>query len=102
MKAFAQAFTPDHIVKLVAKREQLLRDSKKADEELAAALHQLPLGAMFQDPVDSVVYQVVTPTGTFVSFKSIDYVRTKRSDEQKGSLSMKAALEVGFVVKGGE
>lgn len=55
------------------------------------------IGAMFQAQ-DGTVYKMVKPAGTFVSYKELNYVRTKRSGEERGSLSVKEAQGSGFKV----
>jgi hypothetical protein len=87
-------------VALAKKREDLARQIKQVNQDLYNTLVQLPLGEMFQDPDDRVVYQAIVPAGTFVEYKTIDYIRTKRESEQKGSLSMKEAQAAGFVLGG--
>ena len=85
---------------LAKKREDLARQAKQLNLELADIMRQLPLGALFQDPADGVVYQIIVPAGTFVEYKSLDYIRTRREGETKGSLSMKEAEAAGFVLGG--
>jgi hypothetical protein len=85
---------------LAKKKEDLVRQLKRLNIELDDTMRQLPLGEMFQDPADGVVYQVIIPAGTFVEFKSTDYIRTRKEGETKGSLSMKEAQAAGFVLGG--
>lgn len=87
-------------VALAKKREDLVRQLKQANQDLYNVINELPLGEMFQDPSDGVVYQIVVPAGTYVEYKSLDYVRTRREGEQKGSLSMKEAEAAGFILGG--
>jgi len=82
---------------LAKKREELAKQLKLVNNELADTMRQMPLGEMFQDPADAVVYQVVVPGGIFVEYKNVDYIRTRRDGETKGSLSMKEANAAGFV-----
>jgi len=89
-------------VELAKKREELVKQMKQLNIELASAMRDLALGEMFQDEADGVVYQIVVPSGTFVEYKSIDYVRTRREGETKGTLSMKEAQAAGFVLGGKE
>ena len=81
-------------------------DLKKAEvnkfyEELDEVLGQLKehgqLNGFYQS-TDGTVYQIVKPSGRFVTFKDVDYVRTKREGEERGSLSAKAAEAAGFKV----
>jgi hypothetical protein len=87
-------------VALAKLREGLAIQMKRVNQDIYNTMVQLPLGEMFQDPADKVVYQVVVPAGTFVEYKTIDYIRTKRENEQKGTLSMKEAEAAGFVLGG--
>jgi hypothetical protein len=89
-------------VGLAKKREELAKQMKLLSVDLASVMRDLALGEMFQDPADGVVYQIVVPSGTFVEYKNIDYVRTRREGETKGTLSMKEAQAAGFVLGGKE
>lgn len=71
-------------------------EANKLEEELCT---KLGVGTSFQDE-KGTVYQINVPDGTFVSFKKISFVRTRRGDEKSGSLSLKAAKELGFTVEG--
>lgn len=77
---------------LVKDRLELIR------QELTMVLSQLELNSYFQDPVTKVVYKVVKPKGTFVSYKDIDYHRTALEGERQGSLSKKEAQEQDFIL----
>lgn len=59
---------------------------------------QLPLDVLFQDPNTGLVFKIQRPSGTFITFKEREYVRTKKATEAKGSLSKKEAEEAGFKV----
>ncbi len=56
------------------------------------------VGKFFQDESDGTVFKFVKPTGRFVYYEDVSYVRTRRTNEQKGTLSIKEAKEVGFEV----
>ena len=83
-------------LELIKKFEELKAQYKETKEELNQHLMQLGVGKMFQDPSTKLVYKIVIPTGTFVSFCSIGYNRTKKEDEKQGTLSKKEALSAGF------
>ena len=88
--------------KIIAKANELeaaKETYKVLRAELDALLVQVPMNSLFQDPTTKLVYKVVVPKGTFIEYKTIDYVRTKKADEDKGSLSMKEAEAAGFTVK---
>lgn len=78
------------LVKLSFKRDKLKKKYEELNTELEEVLTKLGVDYFFQDN-DGTVYKVVVPKGSFVSFKHIDYVRTKRGDEKLGTLSMKEA-----------
>lgn len=80
----------------IEKGEKLLKELKR---EHADIMRLMPLGEMFQDPKDGVVYQVIAPAGKYIEYKTIDYIRTKRDGEVKGSLSIKGAELAGFVLQ---
>jgi hypothetical protein len=44
------------------------------------------------------VYKIVEPEGKFVTFEKISYIRTRRSDEARGDLSLKEAEAAGFTI----
>jgi hypothetical protein len=69
---------------------------KQATQAVAA---EIGVNGMFQDE-EGTVYKVVIPEGRYVEFDKIGYERTRRTGETKGSLSMTAARDAGFVVEG--
>ena len=79
---------------------------KKYFEQLAEATEALAkevgIGGFFQDPSDGTVFKVVVPDGRFVHYERIGYVRTRRSDEKRGDLSLKEAQAAGFNIAGKE
>jgi hypothetical protein len=74
---------------------------KKLYEELSLALEEVSaeigVGGMFQDN-EGIVYKIVIPDGKFVHFEKLSYIRTKRSNEKRGELSMKEAEEAGYTL----
>lgn len=74
--------------------KEWLEELGKATQAVA---DELGIGNFFQDE-EKTVYKIVTPVGRWVQFETISYLRTKRADEQKGSLSVKEAKEKGFEV----
>ena len=76
---------------------------KKYFEELQASIEEVVkevgVGGAFQDPTDNVVFKMTVPEGKFVKFDKYGYDRTKREGERAGTLSVKAAEELGFKVK---
>ena len=78
------------LVELSFKRDELKKQYEEFNKELEDVLNYLGVDSFFQDK-DGTVYKVVVPKGSFVSFKHIDYVRTRRGDEKLGTLSLKEA-----------
>jgi hypothetical protein len=83
---------------LVKKKESAAKLLGLINSELADTMRQIPLGEMFQDPTDLVVYQIMTPSGTYIEYKNVDYIRTRKEGETRGTLSMKEAEAAGFTV----
>ena len=82
-------------------------DKKKAEMKVFAEQYSLAVSELvaemglekaFQD-VDGTVYQTSTCEGKFVYFDKFEVKRTRREGERAGSLSMKAAKELGFQIK---
>ena len=78
------------LVELSFKRDELKKQYEELNTQLEEVLTTLGVDSFFQDK-DGTVYKVVVPKGSFISFKHIDYVRTRRGDEKIGSLSLKEA-----------
>lgn len=83
----------------IAKRVEVLKEEMKAllptMNELMA---QLPVNELFQDSETGLVYKIQPAKGTYVYFNPLEYVRTKKEGEDKGTLSKKEAEEAGFVL----
>ena len=82
-------------------------DKKKAEikefaEQYSLAVSELVaeqgLGIAFQD-AEGTVYQTAECEGKFVYFDKFEVKRTRRAGERAGSLSLKAAKELGFKVE---
>jgi hypothetical protein len=87
------------LVQLFRAKEDLRIQMKKVETEIVNEFFSQGhlYNEMFQDE-QGVVYKLVEPTGTFIEFKKLDYQRTRRPGETKGSLSIKEAEEAGFVL----
>lgn len=85
-------------LELAERIEQINEEKLKLQEELELEMKKLGIDTFLQDPETGVVFQIVKPTGTFMYYKEIDYIRTKKEGERQGSLSMKKAEEAGFVL----
>ena len=59
---------------------------------------EMGIGGAFQDS-DGTAYQTAECEGKFVYFDKFEVKRTRRAGERAGSLSLKAAKELGFSVK---
>lgn len=81
-------------VEIEKQRKQLLDNF---DAALQAVAEEVKPGNYFQDD-EKVVYKIVIPPGRWVKFDAVSYVRTKRGDETKGTLSVKEATEAGFEI----
>lgn len=77
-----------------ASYKKFLAELEEATRDVA---EEIGIGGHFQDQ-EGVVYKIVQPTGTFMYYKTVDYERTKREGEAKGSLSAKAAQELGYTL----
>lgn len=81
--------------------ESMLKDAKEIYAALDNAVEKLiklkGVNFMFQLP-DGPVVKLQEAKGRYVEFKKYEFVRTKRADESKGTLSVKEAQEMGFKV----
>lgn len=81
------------LIALSYKKDELKKQYEQLNEQLEKALTALGVDHFFKD-ADGTVYKVVVPKGSYVGFKHIDFVRTKRGMEKVGSLSQKEAKEL--------
>lgn len=88
----------NRFLELVTEYERLKGEMKKFREEMDQVMRSLDYGTYVQDPATLIVYKIVEPKGTFIEYKTIDYVRTAKPTERQGSLSKKEAEEAGFVL----
>lgn len=83
----------------ISKRYETLKEEMKAlKPTLLELMTEIGTGEMFQDPDSGLVYKIVVPTGTYISFDTISYNRTKKVGEDKGTLSKKDAEAAGFTL----
>ena len=94
----AHAETINQFFALVKETEAKFYSLKLSQRKLEDCMRMIPLGLMFQDKddKDKVVYQIIAPSGIFIPFKNIDYVRTRREGEKVGTLALTKAVEAGF------
>lgn len=86
-------------LELASYLEQLKDKTEEVRKELDDVMHALGLDTYVQDSITQVVYKIVSPKGTFVPNRTIDYVRTALDSERAGTLSKKEAMDQGFVLK---
>lgn len=86
-------------LELVGYYEMVKDKAEEVRKELEAVMVDLGEETYLQDPTSLVVYKVVSPKGTFVPYRSVDYVRTALEGERAGTLSKKEAEEQGFTLK---
>lgn len=88
------------LIKLEKAYPEIKKYFEKLDEVTAEVAKEIGVGGMFQDPEDGTVYQIVKPEGKFVSYKDVDFVRTRRAylGEERADLSLKKAEEAGFTL----
>jgi len=84
-------------IELANKREEIISQLKEINLNLEPVLLGLGEGLMLQSS-EGLVYKIQKPKGQYVVYKEFEYVRTKRADEKKGSLSKKEAQDNGFVL----
>jgi len=89
--------TQRQFVELEKKKKAIKEYYDQLDAATEALVKEMGLNAYFQDE-EGTVYKTIVPSGTFVSFKQFSVVRTRRSDEKAGDLSMKDAEAAGFVL----
>lgn len=80
-------------VDLANKIEALNKQRKELQVQLDSAMLELGIGHVVKSE-DGTVYRVQKYSGKFISPKELEYVRTKRDGEVRGSLSKKEADEL--------
>ena len=89
-------------LELAKKSEELQAELSKVNEELLNEMKGMEVGKLIQDPETLAVYKVYVPSGTFISYKPLDYKRTNLEGEKGGGpsvLAKKEAEELGFKLK---
>lgn len=92
----------DQLFTLAGEIENIKEQLRQKQEQLEQVLLALGVDTYYQDPINNVVYKVYKPSGTFVSYKNLDFKRTNLPGETGGGssvLSKKEAQEKGFAVK---
>jgi len=86
----------EKVLELIKQYENLKRQFKELEPTLIEALTEIGIGKHFQDEETRAVYEIIEPARTFISYKKINYNRTKLEGEVKGTLSVKRAKELGY------
>jgi len=86
------------VVNLSLQKEKLRKEMEELNKNLEDSLRNLGMGHIFQAE-DGTVFRVSKPAGTFISFRDIDYDRTRREGEKSGSMSLTDARAAGYEVK---
>lgn len=89
--------TQKRFVELERKKEEVKKYFDELNAATEALVNETGVNSYFQDE-QGIVYKVVVPEGKFVYFEKFSYVRTRRSHEKRGDLSMKEAELAGFKV----
>lgn len=84
-------------VELERKKEDIKKYFDELNSACEAVVREIGVNGYFQDE-QGIVYKVVVPEGKFVHFEKFSYVRTRRSHEKRGDLSMKEAEGAGFTL----
>lgn len=83
----------ENFVKLAKELEALDEQRSAKREELEAAMKALGVDSYARDSVTGAVYKIIKPTGTFISFRDIDYKRTALEGERGGTVLAKKEAE---------
>ena len=86
------------LISLDSKKEEIKRYFEELQEALTEASKEIGVEGFFQDPISGTVFQIVKPDGRFVHYEPLNYLRTKKEGEVRGSLSVKKAEEAGFSI----
>jgi hypothetical protein len=68
---------------LTDKIEELKEQQKILNEQLDVEMAKLPLDVCFQNPSNGLVYKIQKSKGSYVYYKDLEYVRTKKATEAK-------------------
>jgi hypothetical protein len=85
-------------VQLERKKDEIKKYYQDLAEATEALVKESGVGSYFMDD-QGIVYGIIAPEGKFVPYEKYGYVRTKRPNEARGTLSIKEAQERGFPVK---
>jgi len=74
------------LVKLDLRKPEIEAYYQELEQTVAQVAAEIGLNGYFEAP-DGTVYKIVKPSGRFVLFKDLDFLRTKREGEERGTLS---------------
>lgn len=85
-------------IELDKKKEEVKKFFEEYKLAVEALVQEIGVGGHFQD-ADGTVYLVEVPEGKFVAFDKYSVVRTRRSHEKRGDLSLTRARDLGYSVE---
>jgi hypothetical protein len=80
------------LVELDLKKPEIQAYYEEREKVLARVAEYIGVNGYFKAS-DGTVFKIVEPAGKFVTFSKLDYERTKRDGEVRGTLSMKEAKD---------
>lgn len=80
------------LVDLDIRKKEIEEYYKLLEATLSEVAQEVGLNGYFQAD-DGTIYKIVKPEGRFVMFKDLEYLRTKREGESRGTLSRKEGEE---------
>ncbi len=86
-------------LELAKQYEDLKEKFNEVRTQLDSVMLDLGVGTVLQDAETLTVYKISKPTGRFVYYYDLDFVRTAQEGERAGTLSKKEAESLGFVLK---
>ncbi len=84
-------------LQLAKQREEVIKQLKEINEAIEPVMTELGADTYLQCE-EGLVFKIKKWGGQFVVPKTLEYVRTKREDEKRGTLSKKEAQEQGFLL----
>lgn len=90
----ASLLTPaqQRLVELDLRKPEIKAYYEELETTLVAVAREVGVDGYFRAE-DGTVFKIVRPEGQFVTYKQVDFLRTKREGEARGTLSMKEAQE---------
>lgn len=85
-------------VELDKKKAEYKEFMEQYNVAVSDLIHEIGINGHFQDN-DGIVYQTASCEGKFIYFDKFEVKRTRRPGERAGSISLKAAKELGYKVE---